>query len=263
MNWRITFLTLLAALSIDLEVGATRIPWAPRRALEPGQPLPSTNAGRLARGLPLLPPRQTGTPRFPAPRSEPSPGVLVTRSCNLRGTNAVTGEFLGYVRTDQNQFGVYGGLQDSPVGALKVALTYSGLMHTALSLKTTNGPSADYPYFGGVVSDTSPAFDIRSDNTLGAFMGGVSDVPAGPAVDSPSTISEANAAFHYSEAAIWSYDATSRVLTPTWTNGDGSSPPETTILYNPGDNTMVLIGKPQDTDYHNAFRLVTLSCADS
>jgi hypothetical protein len=71
------------------------------------------------------------------------------RSCNLRGTNAVTGEFLGYVRTDQNQFGVYGGLQDSPVGALKVALTYSGLMHTALSLKTTNGPSADYPYFGG------------------------------------------------------------------------------------------------------------------
>lgn len=59
MNWRITFLTLLAALSIDLGVGATRIPWAPRRALEPGQPLPTTNAGRLARGLPLLPPRQS------------------------------------------------------------------------------------------------------------------------------------------------------------------------------------------------------------
>ncbi|KAJ7489121.1 hypothetical protein FB451DRAFT_1390292 [Mycena latifolia] len=258
-------LTLLAvvALCLDLSAEASRTPRAPRRPraadLTGDPPLPSTNAKRLQLGLPLLPPRRRApTPRGSAPRSEPSPGVLITRTYNLAATVMGTSQFLGYVSASVNSFGVYGAFQSTQGGALQVTFTYSGLAHTALSLSTPNGLNMAYPFFGATLGAPDNSYYLSTDNYVGAFLGGTTQVSAGPPVMGSSTVLPSG----WSESAIWTYDSTSRVLTPKWTNADGSSPPTTVILWNPADNTMNLFGNPSVVNLDSALRLVTLTCVD-
>ncbi|KAF7340209.1 hypothetical protein MVEN_01939500 [Mycena venus] len=231
-----------------------RLSWQPRtpKSAE-DHPLPSTNAKRLELGLPLLPPRRA-TPRGSAPRAEPSPGTLITRTCNLKATVSGTTTLLGYVSQSVNNFGVYGNLLPSTTGALEVTFTYSGLAHTALNLLTTNGNSV-YPYFGAVLAAPDNNYNMRSDNSVGAFVVGTPKTSAGP----PGYVGSTDTTFGYAESAIWTYDSETQVLTPVFVSPDGTSPTLYNI-WNPDDNTMNLFANPNIVNYSPRLRIITLTC---
>ncbi|KAJ7885421.1 hypothetical protein B0H13DRAFT_2666890 [Mycena leptocephala] len=181
-------------------------------------PLPRTNAQRLARGLPLLKPRFRDPLHPPPARRSSTPPVTVR--CNIKVASYDTPENVyGYLAPDIDPYGTLGTFLPDQTGAVEVSFTYSSGSYTQLDLAVTNSPS--YPvivayYFGSTLDrDTSPWSDMR----LG-FTG--STPPGSPPVAAHSGLGDARNTQFPTESAIWSYDKTSRMITPQWINPPGA-----------------------------------------
>ncbi|KAJ6526867.1 hypothetical protein DFH09DRAFT_1095062 [Mycena vulgaris] len=85
-------------------------------------------------------------------------------------------------------------------------------------LKTADGPSADYPYFGPGDVAQRLSTDWTSNLTAGsyneAFFAATSSVSAGSSVSRDNTFSVGHAGCQWSEITIWSYDSVTCVLAP-------------------------------------------------
>ncbi|KAJ6570095.1 hypothetical protein DFH09DRAFT_1154028 [Mycena vulgaris] len=214
-----------------------------RKATDPA-PLPPTNAGRLARGLPLLKPRHHAS-LHPAPaRRSPTLPVLVR--CNLYATvlpssyQFVDGRSptynLGYLVG--THLGFYGAYKQPQLGALEVSFMFFADSPDQLTLKVLNSTFPSYPYFGGIVGYKNTGDDLSSATTNIAYIGGTTQIAA----DSPPVRGGGNS-FSYdanynlkSETAIWS---------PQWINTGGGSP-VTTLAYSVDSGEMYITGVGSD-----------------
>ncbi|KAJ7474714.1 hypothetical protein FB451DRAFT_1558008 [Mycena latifolia] len=214
--------------------------------------LPRTNAVRLARGLPLLPPRRRSD-LHPA-RSQTSAVPPTTVTCNIlvtRDDNA-----LGYVSTATTS-GAYGTVQEGTDGALEVSFSFSLDSPSQLSLTVNNGPYyLDYPFFGGIIGSMSNSNNLEDDNASYAVIGGtVATDPGSRPVSGANSVG-----LRAFETAIWRYDTTTKVLSPYWTDEDGPRSSHAVDVSSNG-NTLIL----SDTDLSNFDLLgtvqpVTLTC---
>ncbi|KAF8212861.1 hypothetical protein K438DRAFT_1805183 [Mycena galopus ATCC 62051] len=176
-----------------------------------------TNAQRLKRGLPPLPPvaRWTPTRRAHTPRA--SPGLCTTTqtiSGLLEVTDSSSGVSYGYVTTDY-----YMGYSTvDPTENLRT-----------VSITIPCNPSADdlgtddHPYFGAIMSYYATNNDMTSASDNYAWMGRLTLVPGAVPTVVGNSPQDAQGAEQASESSVWTYDPTDGTLTLTWYNTDGSA----------------------------------------
>ncbi|KAH7338105.1 hypothetical protein B0J17DRAFT_660803 [Rhizoctonia solani] len=214
------------------------VKWA---ELPPAPIEPLTNAKRFAQGLPPLYPKRRnpnrgfhhgavharqGTRVASAPRAETSPSVPSSNKCNILVKNSSTGQELGFISKEWNNYAEYGPLQSDQDGALEVSFSASPDTRTnQIDMITTNGMSAAHPFLGAAVGYGSDDENIGAENANYLFLVGTTQTPAGspPSTDANNSFSEVSGTEAASESAIWSYDPTSRALIIQWVNSDGSS----------------------------------------
>ncbi|CAE6501411.1 unnamed protein product [Rhizoctonia solani] len=243
-----------------LEVKWAELPAAPIEAL--------TNAKRFARGLPPLNPRKRTPNRgvhngalharqathvASAPRAETSPVAPISTKCNILVKNSATGQELGFVSKEWNDFAEYGPLESTQDNALEVSFSASPDTPThQIDLLAVNGKSPAHPFMGAGVGFGSEDPTIGPGNPNFLFLLGVTQTPAGstPSSEANNSFSQATGADSPSESAIWSYDPITRVFTSQWVNPDGSSA-KTNILWSNQDGRNDLFTMTGDAD---AFR---------
>ncbi|KAF6758807.1 hypothetical protein DFP72DRAFT_844621 [Ephemerocybe angulata] len=206
-----------------------------RRAEVPS-PTPTeqlTNAERLRRHLPLLPPtRRHGalTPRASCVPLTDGTGILQVRL-------AVNGAVKGYISK------VYDGQNSYTVSTLQDALTVD-LSSTSLSgpleISAVDGPDASRPLIGAVGG--SGGFNFASGQVGYTYLSGTGHTPANspPSSTAGSSLNE----FGYTgpvESTIWFVNCLSLEVTAQWTNDDGSQFP-TSVFYDPGVDYVGLVG---------------------
>jgi hypothetical protein len=140
---------------------------------------------------------------------------------------------LGYLAKEQNPFGEYFNLQKNASKALTVTFTYTPVTgkttYTQISLKTTNGPSA-YPYIAGVVTFSGVTDSIGDDvYSTGAFYANKKTTAKG-ATPAPGNTTLPGLQPKV-ETAIWNYKPSTKALTLTWVNANGSKAPGILVWY--------------------------------
>ncbi|ORX36150.1 hypothetical protein BD324DRAFT_630374 [Kockovaella imperatae] len=229
-----------------------------------------TNAECLAAGLPLLKPsprrlvhRAGGSGSvvtfpvvaYPAGSPGPNPQAVKRRSILAhrgkiaeRAYGAPPAESLGYVKAGVATLGELIGTTDDPSEALYV--TYdSTLISTTQNLELTDG---------GVVKYLCLASDDDEQDTADTTMSSSStnDVRltecASPGLPNSSPSDQTSARGNTAaEAAVWSVDSNTGLITATWTNPAGTSPASAPlgIMYNnndPSGSSWYLTGAPAD-----------------
>ncbi|KAJ1305346.1 hypothetical protein OPQ81_000362 [Rhizoctonia solani] len=226
--------------------------------LAPAPIMPVTNSKRFAQGLPPLRPRRRnphggvvharqGTRVASAPRSETSPVPPSSAKCHILVKIAATGESLGYVSPNWNDFAEYGPLQNTQDGALQVAFSYSSDSAKQLDLMVTNAKSAAYPFLGASAGYGSSDENIGSGNPNYLVLTGNTQIPPGstPSYEAGNSFSEKTSIPVASESAIWSYDTASGDFTAWWVNTDGSSAQGYILWSNQEDNDLfTMTGDP-------------------
>ncbi|KAJ7493697.1 hypothetical protein FB451DRAFT_1215152 [Mycena latifolia] len=197
----------------------------------------ATNAQRLARGLPPLPPKRRSGRAALARRSA---GVPVSYTGTIQVTNAGTGAVVGYVYQasgSTNHFGVTTDMSSALSFMLSVDSTVvssSGINIAA----TTSTYATTWPYMGGIVGVINTNANLASGSPNFAYVQGTSLTPD----DSPAaSVSNSYPTIEKSESAIWNYDASTGAISAQWINIDGSAP-ATAIVYVAGSNALVLAG---------------------
>ncbi|KAJ7612670.1 hypothetical protein FB45DRAFT_1117184 [Roridomyces roridus] len=190
-----------------------------------------TNAQRLARGLPLLTPRRRSNfPRQSTPSSVPP--VQVT--CNIRVQPVYSAGPNGFLSNGIDYNGVFFRAQQSQNdgNALVVSFSYTPGSTSHFSMVASTPLYFDYPYMAAIISGDSPSNDLGS--TLNRCLGvvylgkSVDDLPEGTPPTPESANSYGGATMTTTtgmETALWSYDAATGALTPTWTNTNGQPVP--------------------------------------
>jgi hypothetical protein len=218
-----------------------------------------TNAMRLRRGLPVLPPRHlAGTPTkrdgihiaaraSPSPSPSPNPGnppapPSVTGIIKL--TNKKTGDFLGYLSKEYQIYGEFGVVAD-PSDALSVGIDRlrPGL-NKAVDLIGLNGPDAPYNFVGAITGWNFDHDDLLPGQPAFKYIGGLSQTPAwsAPVQSNANAFAYATGIQKASESAIWQINTYTKEVTASWINSDGRPALTTEILYYPADNVLVLAG---------------------
>ncbi|KAJ7664741.1 hypothetical protein B0H17DRAFT_1255986 [Mycena rosella] len=182
-----------------------------------------TNAQRLKRGLPPLPPvaRWSPTRHALAPRASP---VLCTTTQTISGlievTDSSTGVFYGYVTTDY--FMGYSTVDPTEnLRTVSITISCNPNADDLVGLNVASGTD-DHPYFGAIMSYYATDNDMSSATDNYAWMGTTDLTTAVPTVvgNSPQ---DAQGAEQASESRVWTYDPATAALTLTWYNTDGSA----------------------------------------
>jgi hypothetical protein len=198
----------------------------------------NTNAGRLARGLPLLRPRFSNIlpgrspTRVHAQRSSPS---NVPVSGVVKVTRVDTGAQVGYIANtyvspSTQRFGITTNIGQ----ALTVAFTTLAGPNNVVE---TNGPDGAHPFLGFVVGPADSDNDLGSGSFNYILLTGTSPTTSG---SPPAAVGNSYDSGD-SESMVWTYDSSS--LTAQWVNTDGSHP-STTLWYLPSANGLVAVGDP-------------------
>ncbi|GBE85925.1 hypothetical protein SCP_0804490 [Sparassis crispa] len=203
-------------------------------------PVPQTNAQRMARGLPPNRPRFQHSARRIAPRASPAPGACntLTGTLHVAGTGIDPNTFVSRV---PNQYGEYGVTTDTG-DALRVQFTTcnTGL---PLDLVTLNG-IADFTLLGGITGYGSSSSDLTTGSDNYAYLGGTTQTaPHAHPSAGDSSYSFATGMAENEESAIWQVDAASGAVIARWINSDGGAP-TTYLVYNTANNVIVLTADP-------------------
>ncbi|KAH0582684.1 hypothetical protein J132_06454 [Termitomyces sp. J132] len=224
-----------------------------------------TNAQRMARGLPPLPPRfkwtvpgrrNNGPPTpaggwYPKPSTKPPPPPPSTPYSGCLEVRDDQGNALGHVK-NTNTSSPIGGLSLSKGdGDLKVSFNVPQ-PSVPFDVLATN-PIFSEPYYVGAAGTLDINWlDPTSKNTL-AFTN-VQQTPAG----SVSLLSTFDSTLMV-QSAIWSFNSDSNRLTAQYINPDGSSP-ATVLAYDSHANTLFFVGDIDDynVDNNNSASAVNL-----
>ncbi|CCM05244.1 uncharacterized protein FIBRA_07454 [Fibroporia radiculosa] len=205
-------------------------------------PVPMTNAKRLARGL------SPNRPRFHqhARRVVPSAVAAVSACTTQTGKIAVAAANIAagaFVSRIPNQYGEYG-ITPQASDALIVQFTQCGA-DGPVTIETQNG-AADYLFLGAVEGFESTSSDLALGSANYAYLSGTAQTDPGAVPQAVgNTFTDATALTEGVESAIWYVDSTTGVISVQWINEDGSSP-ATTILYSEGAGAFVLTGDPNE-----------------
>ncbi|KAF7296586.1 hypothetical protein HMN09_01066000 [Mycena chlorophos] len=165
-----------------------------------------SNAERLARGLPLLPPHRRTGPLLP--RQSTSPPVPTSRSCNIEAINDVDQSIYGYLSVYYGSTYTYGDFTDSPV--LNISLAYSAdpsgsqTSFTGLQAQTENSQVQKYYGYLGVVPVETP---ITASSGYGVLTD-VTKYANSPSSNSPSSFAQFLGFGQPAESYVWSLDLT-------------------------------------------------------
>ncbi|KII88752.1 hypothetical protein PLICRDRAFT_30158 [Plicaturopsis crispa FD-325 SS-3] len=226
---------------------------------QPSAPEWRTNSERLARGLPLLPPKfGRRIPGYAAPRDVPTPVYQAKRGGPSAtpwtpAQDATQAEYTGRVKVSgasSTTIGFLNNWASAPAGL--VFGVPDGELHVS-----TSGASPFYDLLIINTNFTAPFyFGAHGGATLA--IGSPATSVLGPVNQTdPSTSGE-------SESAIWAIDPKTKALTPQYINPDGSAP-ATFVAYNASANQLFLVG---DLNAYNAAHAdvpaenVTLSLED-
>lgn len=163
--------------------------------------------------------------------------MLTVASANL--TNVIIsvahadtpGVPIGYVARGYNTYNVLV-LTTNVLEALRVDISAG----SGVAIKRDNGDDLGaHPYLGFVAGSGDPNFATNSDQY--AFLTGTSYL----APKSIQAGGNSYSSYFASETSVWSSQAGSNVLTPTWTNTDGSAAP-TTLLNAASDGSFLITG---------------------
>ncbi|KAJ7099291.1 hypothetical protein B0H15DRAFT_927797 [Mycena belliarum] len=202
-----------------------------------------TNAKRLRRGLPPLPPTRRA-PGALRPRASPLPGPNVCRPApgvtSTVGYIAACypdGTLLGYMRTSYGQTNMYTHTP-STNAALMVSLLSLPPFSGAIDLRALNAADTAHPFVGA--SNGYNAGNLKPGAHSFAFVTGVNHVNANTPMQSVGN--GRNIGPSPAESQIWSLDTTTLQLKVTWTNDDRSQLYPTPIFYNPLSDGFYLTG---------------------
>ncbi|KAF8324559.1 uncharacterized protein EI90DRAFT_3075072 [Cantharellus anzutake] len=194
-----------------------------------------TNAKRLARGLPLLPP----TLRRGASRTDSA----------KRAQNSDTRVWKGKIKVssvvDQNTIGflqLSGDKSRYIVGSASTADQFTATFFkqgvtSSVTFTDTNAPGS-HPFLAGLIS---PGVEILASNSNAAIVGDapVQTVP-GSTPQSGGSVSIPGSQY---ETAIWDYTPSPPTAIPKWVNHDGSQPPISAV-WDPVGQTLYLTANP-------------------
>ncbi|KAJ7099300.1 hypothetical protein B0H15DRAFT_944712 [Mycena belliarum] len=214
-----------------------------------------TNAERLRRGLPPLPPTRRA-PGALRPRASPlpppvptvcrpAPGVTVTSTVGFIAVCYPDGTLLGYVRKSYGRSNMYTHTPSTDQ-ALMISLPSLPPFSGAIDLTALNAVDSAHPFVGA-------SFASNSQNTKPgvlswSYVTGSNHVNANTPMQ---VVGNGRGITSRSESQIWSLDPTTLQLTATWTNNDYSQRYPTPILFNPAAEGFYLTG-----DYSVFDRLV-------
>ncbi|CAL1702947.1 unnamed protein product [Somion occarium] len=196
-------------------------------------PRPVTNAQRMARGLPPMPPRFNHAKKHLHARQSDAPCVPVsgTIQANVGGRTA-------YVSRNVNDFGEYE-LDNGVSGALEVTICVRG--NDAFDIRTNNGVAA-FPFFGGVVGFANTDDNLSAGSFNYVYIAATSQTPVGSRpVAGPNAFTAATDISKNIESAIWTIDPNSRVLRSNWVNTNGRVATQS-IRYIPSVNAFAIVG---------------------
>ncbi|KAF8217985.1 hypothetical protein K438DRAFT_1925249 [Mycena galopus ATCC 62051] len=176
--------------------------------------LPLTNAKRLQLGLPLKQPTRRYTAKAAIAKRSAIPSAIPPASITASIlVNNASGSALGYLNPQLNAFGEYGYVNDSLSGALSVTFSYDPTSPSAIfDVTANNGVDANFPFFGAIVGYASTSNDLGPGSSNYNYLG-----------------------------ATWSYDPVTALLTPQWTNTNGSIV-AASMLYDATNVTFLMTG---------------------
>ncbi|KAJ6540322.1 hypothetical protein B0H19DRAFT_1239669, partial [Mycena capillaripes] len=193
-----------------------------------------TNADRMRRGLPPLPPVRRASHVVPGhvfkPRASAVPCTPLTSltlsktgSIKLIYANKTVAGFIGDTFDAQNSHTV------TPVktSSQKFKMPSLSPFDSAFNIFATNGPDEAHPYLGAV--GAAAGYDLSKKGY--AYLAGVNTSPSSSPPDSTCGTSMNHFGYNGpSESQIWSMDCKTLEITATWTNADYSQTPAT-IFY--------------------------------
>ncbi|KAF7316236.1 hypothetical protein MIND_00142200 [Mycena indigotica] len=185
----------------------------------------------------------------PAPSPSPS---LSTYSFTgaLQAFRVADNSALGYLmHTTNNLNHVAVGTSRAAALNFQFSVTNFGPSGSQLDVTALNTPYvSNYPLFGGIVGPVSTSDDLGPGSYNYAFPQGVTHTSPG---STPQKVPNSYTGNPSCESAIWSFDNSTRLLTPQWINTDGSAP--ATYITNLPGYTIVLTGDP--VAFQNTFGL--------
>ncbi|KAH7104819.1 hypothetical protein BKA62DRAFT_425425 [Auriculariales sp. MPI-PUGE-AT-0066] len=216
-----------------------------------------TNAMRMRRGLPPLPPRHiphAGTPTVnvaaraspsPSPSSTPGePPAPPTVSGVIKITSKTDGSVLGYLSKEFAVYGEYAVAADID-GAMSIGIDRlkSGL-NKAVDLQSLNGAESPYNYIGAITGWSFDSDDLVPGEASFKYIGGMSRTPAwsSPVQSNPNAFSVETGIQKASESSIWQINTVTSEITASWINSDGRPALSSELLFYPSDNVLVLVG---------------------
>lgn len=194
-----------------------------------------TNAERLRRHLPLLPPtRRTGAL---SPRASCVP--LADGRGTIQVRRASNGNVLGYIRKafdGQNSYTFSSNVLD----ALTVKLSSTSISSGAQEISAVAGPDPAHPLIGAVGG--SGGYNFNPGQLGYAYLSGTGHTPANSPPSSTAGHSIQSLGYNApAESTIWFVDCLTLDITAQWTNADGSRP-ATSLFYDPPVDFVGLIG---------------------
>ncbi|KAI0073513.1 hypothetical protein K474DRAFT_1710642 [Panus rudis PR-1116 ss-1] len=202
-----------------------------------------TNAERLARGLPpnapifrrALPGRDlTPTRAYAAKRGSPS-SVPVTLTGRIQVRWIEGDASYGYVENSQS--GINGVNFGGPIPELHVKITTTSSGAGPFDIEAIN-PNFPSPFFVGASSNE--------------FAPPVAFGPGNSNAASLDNVKQTTPVSGISQSSLWSFDPTTKELTPHWVNPDGSVA-ETVIGFDIRNNAIVLTGDIAAYNAHNTW----------
>ncbi|KAF8319524.1 uncharacterized protein EI90DRAFT_3081978 [Cantharellus anzutake] len=176
-----------------------------------------TNAKRLARGLPLLPPARRwdieASRTETAKRAEGSDTYVWSGRIQVNSAN--NGSLLGYLALSSGSTGnryTVGGEGDH----FSASFHQNGISHSASFRSGTKTLSA-YPYLAGLID---PGVELGKGKGNYAILGSSVQTQANDTPKSGGAVSVDNK--HY-ETAIWDYDPTTHNITANWVDSNHTS----------------------------------------
>ncbi|KAJ7359134.1 hypothetical protein DFH08DRAFT_801005 [Mycena albidolilacea] len=201
--------------------------------------LPSTNAGRLARGLKLLPPkRRSGGVPFKAalPRRSASTPVTLTGNIQVLDTNGIS---LGRVYQTPNMYNHFGVSNTAHPITFHFTLDPTAGSTSQLSIYADSTSYAStWPLMGAIDGVVNDGNDLKSGSYNFAYIQGTN---ATPAESGPASVSNSYPTQEPAESAIWNYNTVTQEITAQWVNSNGDKP-ATAISFVAGSDALVITG---------------------
>ncbi|KAF8753664.1 hypothetical protein RHS01_06828 [Rhizoctonia solani] len=168
-----------------------------------------------------------------APRAEAK-----STTCKLQVLQSSTPR--GYISSKRNESGEYGILTNSSTEAIEVTFTPKNTS-TQMDLSVT-GANVSTPALGAIVGFFNEGDDLKAGSYHYAYIGLTSRTPSGAVpqtgVNSFDQVQNYNRKI---ESAIWSFNSSTKSVTPQWVNTDRSTP-QNILLYVDKQNVLIITG---------------------